>query len=300
MITPRSFTESLMFSTIRIETIDSRNNRSVGTGFFFKMPVSEERIVYLLITNRHVVRDAVQGMLCLHLANGSTDHTPGDKLYKLTLGDSNNKFESMWTTHADSNVDLCALNFSGLLQYLESHGINVFFQTIDESFIYSDAQLEDLMAVEDVIMVGYPIGLADDVHNLPLIRSGSTASHPAVDFCGQPHGVVDMACFPGSSGSPIFLYNTTMFYDKVNQVSTAGPRQAFLGVLFAGPQHNNQGEIIVQEIPTSNRKVLVPITRMMIHLGYYIKSRVVTELGKLMVANIRRSMSLEKTTASPG
>ena len=94
----------------------------------------------------------------------------------------------------------------------------MFFQSLDDSFIYSNTQLESLMAVEDVIMVGYPIGLADDIHNLPLIRSGITASHPAIDFRCKPEGVVDMACFPGSSGSPVFLYNQTTFYDKVKQL----------------------------------------------------------------------------------
>lgn len=54
-------------------------------------------------------------------------------------------------------------------------------------------------------MVGYPIGLADARNNYPIFRKGYTAAHPAVDFNEDGIGLVDMACFPGSSGSPIYI-----------------------------------------------------------------------------------------------
>jgi len=57
-------------------------------------------------------------------------------------------------------------------------------------------------------MIGYPNGLWDHVNNLPLIRRGITASHPGVDYQiegqnGPGVTVIDMACFPDSSGSPV-------------------------------------------------------------------------------------------------
>lgn len=56
-------------------------------------------------------------------------------------------------------------------------------------------------------MLGYPIGLADARNNYPIFRKGYTAAHPAVDFNEDGIGLVDMACFPGSSGSPIYILN---------------------------------------------------------------------------------------------
>src|SRR3954471_785314 len=84
-----------------------------------------------------------------------------------------------------------------------------FIRSIDPSIIPSDAQLQELSAVEEILMIGYPNGLWDAVNNYPLIRRGVTASHPAVDFDvnGVPTTVIDAACFPGSSGSPVVLHN---------------------------------------------------------------------------------------------
>lgn len=280
MIRPRSFTESLLFSTVQIKTTMQNGATGVGTGFFFQIPAQAGRVMHLLMTNRHVVQGAICGQIRLHLAIGPDDFSPSGTDTTISLGEPKATFESLWTSHPNAAVDLCALNFSGVLNQLASQGQTVFFQSFDESFILSQNQLEDLMAVEDVIMVGYPIGLSDDVHNLPIIRTGNTASHPGVDFRGNAEGVVDMACFPGSSGSPIFLYNQTMFYDKKMQVSTAGPRQAFLGVLFAGPQYDAEGTIVARAIPTASQSIAVPTTRVMIHLGYYIKASEVISLAK--------------------
>src|SRR5439155_8993915 len=60
-------------------------------------------------------------------------------------------------------------------------------------------------AVEDIVMVGYPSGLWDSTNNYPLVRRGITASHPGIDFEGKPQIAIDMACFEGSSGSPVLL-----------------------------------------------------------------------------------------------
>ena len=42
--------------------------------------------------------------------------------------------------------------------------------------------LEELSALEELVMVGYPIGLWDKNNNFPIFRKGYTASHPAIDF----------------------------------------------------------------------------------------------------------------------
>ena len=65
--------------------------------------------------------------------------------------------------------------------------------------------LQDLSALEELVMVGYPIGLWDERNNFPIFRKGFTACHPAIDFNEDGIGLIDMACFPGSSGSPIYI-----------------------------------------------------------------------------------------------
>jgi len=151
----------------------------------------------------------------------------------------------------------------------------------------SDDELKKLDAIEEVIMVGYPNGLWDHVNNLPLIRRGITASHPGVDYqiegqVGPGVTVIDSACFPGSSGSPVFVYNQGMIWNKSGAV-TPGSRVIFLGVLFSGPAWQQDGRIVVKNIPTKT----VPVAEIhtMINLGYVIKPREVIALGKQLYAN---------------
>ncbi len=276
-----------MYATVRIETVNSSGGIGSGTGFFFQIDTSDGKVSQLIITNRHVVRDGITGSLYLHRAADTEVFSPNGQTCRITIPNesslsSNVKFEMLWTPHPDESIDICALNFTPFIQKLRHDGTPIYWQAIDKSFVYSQEQLESLMAVEDVLMVGYPIGLADPINNFPLMRMGITASHPAIDYRGRPEGLVDMACFPGSSGSPIFLYNQTMYYDKMNGTSRAGPRDAFLGILYAGPTMDATGQITVQDIPTSAKQSIVSITPMMIHLGYYLKAREIVTIAEHM------------------
>ena len=58
-----------------------------------------------------------------------------------------------------------------------------------------------LTALEDVVIVGYPDNIWDSVNNL-----GVTATHPKIDYEGRSEFLI-AAIYPGSSGSPVFLYN---------------------------------------------------------------------------------------------
>ena len=73
-------------------------------------------------------------------------------------------------------------------------GKKVFSIPITEDLIYDCKKLETLSALEQVVMVGYPNGLWDQMHNYPLFRRGYTSVHPAIDFNRDGVGVVDMAC----------------------------------------------------------------------------------------------------------
>jgi hypothetical protein len=281
MITPASFTESLMFSTLRVETRNAAGAVGVGTAFFFETELSHDRVLQLLITNRHVVEGAVTGTLRFHLAKSRADFVPSGETFTLTVGEEGNAFESAWVAHPDPTVDLCALPLLGLFGHLRSQNKRLYFQSVDKSFTYDDVALASLTAVENVIMVGYPIGLDDDVHNLPLVRRGITATHPAVDYRGRRQGVVDMACFPGSSGSPVFLYDSGTYFDKRDGALKSGSRHALLGVLFAAPHHTREGTIVVRDIPTAaTKRVPIPITSSMSHLGYYVKASQVVRLAE--------------------
>jgi hypothetical protein len=123
--------------------------------------------------------------------------------------------------------------FEPLRQEALAQGQEIFYQPITEDFFPTTEILSNLSALEDILMVGYPIGLWDDVNNFPVLRRGITASHPIVDFQGKSIGLADIASFPGSSGSPILILNEGSFTSQSG--FCIGSSLIFLGVLYAGP-----------------------------------------------------------------
>lgn len=54
----------------------------------------------------------------------------------------------------------------------------------------------------------------------------------------------------------------------------------FLGILFAGPTMNINGEVSIVEIPTKQQ--VISNSKVMINLGYYIKSYELLVLKKII------------------
>lgn len=187
--------------------------------------------------------------------------------------------EMVWVKHPDNSVDLCALPLQGGFDSMQKYDPSAHHVTLDESLIPSQVELEKLSPFEDVIMIGYPIGLIDEVYNAPLMRKGMTATHPRYDYNGKPIFLIDCACFPGSSGSPVCLLDNGPYVE--DGVLNLGQRRfKLLGILFSGPVQRATGEINIVDIPTIQR--LVSTTGVMVNLGNVIKSRKLAELGDVL------------------
>lgn len=253
---PETISEKLQYSTLRIETIDG----STGTGFFFTFKINR-RSVPVIITNKHVINNNENENVSFYLHSKEIKYNePSDE--KINID-----FNTRWYFHPTHDLAFCFA--APLFNRIKEMKKEVFYQAIDTDFIWNNYQLEELSAIEDVVMVGYPNGLWDEKNNLPLFRKGITSSHPAIDFNKKGVGVVDMACFPGSSGSPIFIMKENGYIDKFGNAYPHDRRIIFLGVLYAGPLFTAEGEIIITS--ATNQKMTTN-TPMMINLGYYIKS----------------------------
>lgn len=129
--------------------------------------------------------------------------------------------------------------------------------------------MTELNAVEDILMIGYPNGLWDKKNNLPIVRRGITATPPYLDFEGRPDFMIDCACFPGSSGSPVILFNYGAYPTK-NGNFVIGGRVKLLGILWGGPQYLAPGVVEAVPIPTAVQQVAV--SRIPNNLGYCVKA----------------------------
>jgi len=278
---PETLSEKLLFCTVRIETDTSTGGVGTGTGFFFHYPIADKQWLPLIVTNKHVVSGAVRGRFSVHEALSIDGE---DRPRSASVNIQLDAFESLWFGHPSKDVDLCAMPFQPLANRAQQQGKRLFTVTLSPDVMVSDGDLEALSAAEEVLMIGYPIGLWDSANNLPLVRRGVTASHPSVDFCGSSITVIDAACFPGSSGSPVVIANEGMFATK--RGTHVGSRLILLGVLGSGPQMTADGEIVVRDIPTSHRAAFT--TKLMINLGYVVKAKEILVLGEHVLDQLRQ------------
>lgn len=271
-----SISEQLQYSTVRIECEHSDGGMSTGSGYFFKFKENKKsgEHIPVVITNKHVINGAIRGRLILTKMN-ETGYPLDTEHFNFDI----ENFESYWRKHPDSEVDLCAMPIAPFLNAAKDRGQKIFYIPLDNSLIPSDEQLEELSALEDVVMVGYPNGIWDSTNNKPIFRKGVTATHPFFDYNGKKEFMIDAACFPGSSGSPVFLLNEDGYRDKKGNTYLGATRIYILGTLYAGPQHTATGEVKVINIPTSQKPIA--ISNIPNNLGLIIKSSRIKELENL-------------------
>jgi len=258
-----SLTEQLAFSTVRIE-VDFESQKGFGTGFFFTLLEGEGKHVPVIVTNKHVIKGAKRGTFILTRAN--PDGSPNVTSHIPVQIDN---FESRWIVHPDTNIDLAVMPIAPILQEAISKGFTPFYRSLNKTLIPSPAQLKQLTAVEDIIMIGYPVAIWDSINNYPVFRRGITATHPANNYEGRDEFMIDAASFPGSSGSPVFLHNVGNYVSREGS-TVIGSRFWFLGILYGGPQYVAAGEIKITAIP--HRQDAIAITKIPINLGNVIRS----------------------------
>jgi hypothetical protein len=128
-------------------------------------------------------------------------------------------------------------------------------------------------------MVGCPRGIYDAANNFPIVRRGITATSIGRDYSGRPEFMVDMACFPGSSGSPVFI-NQLGFVDRnTNAYMVDGRRFFFVGILYSGPLITNEGTVVFGAQPR------IEVAAMM-HLGQVIRTSEMLQIDALLKAKI--------------
>jgi len=180
--------EQMMFSTTPIYA----KGQIVGTGFFFKISKAQT----YLVTALEVILDAGEnqffyemrkkedGLVVVQLQftwNQVLRH-PQQGLAAVDVSDAKSKF-------------MCAPLLADIVQ--------------------SNRQLlETRSAIEQIMMLGYPSGLWDEVHHFPAVRTGCTASHPGVDFKGLPEGQVNLFSYKVDTGAPVLTLNQPNNFSK--------------------------------------------------------------------------------------
>lgn len=265
--------EQLVHSTVRIETILHDGRVSRGTGFYMNFLQTEENTFPVLITNKHVVANAKVGLL--HVTSANSEGLPNIGKHQRYEIDN---FEDRCIKHPDPKVDLVALPMGPLFNKLRLEGEEAFYIPLRTNLIPSDMVRAELSYMEDIVMIGYPNGIWDATNNLPVIRKGITATHPNISLNAKQEFLTDIASFPGSSGSPVFLANIGGYTDNKGNTYMGSDRIYLLGIHYAGAMHTTTGELKIITAP--HNEMAIPVTQIPNNIGIAINSKEIFELER--------------------
>lgn len=269
-----SLAENLYFTTVRINTVDKDGVAGSGTGFLFAHK-HEDKEWPFIVTNKHVVADSVK---CGITFIRGTENKP-------TLGDSFqvdfDNFPSHWHGHPDPETDITVTPLVPLVELMKTHGVEVFYRTVGTANLPTLEQEKELDAIEEVVFVGYPNGIWDSKNFTPIIRKGTTATPIAIDYEGKKKFLIDASVFGGSSGSPVFIYQSGTYGTK-NGPTKVGTKFFFVGVVAAVYFKTAANDIVSLPIPTRTKDVA--IDKEMIDLGIVFKAETVIEAIETFIA----------------
>lgn len=264
-----SLSEKIMYSTVLLECEYKDGKQGSGTGFVMNLCFDKDtnKIVPVVITNKHVVNNAKTCKFSFCKANNNEEPIDS-QCFDITLKDVE------WLSHPSQYVDLCCLPLAQILNMIHNKDEKIFYIPFGTDLIPPDDIINDLFALEDVVMAGYPIGISDNYNHKPILRRGCTATHIKLDYQNRKEFLIDIACYPGSSGSPIFILNEGAYRTKKGL--TAGSRIYFIGILYAAPVLSG-GKLSIEAIPNNT------LDKLPINLGAVIKSNQILALESMLL-----------------
>lgn len=252
----RTFTDELLFSTVRIET-----DAGVGSACLVEYGVNSV-IETFLVTNKHVIGDAQRGEFFFFQGRGG--HPILGPKHHYLMGEFSERFHG----HPDPEVDVTITPITRDIAFTASRGHEIYIRPIKQALFGLDEKLMELDAIESLVFIGYPSGIYDEKNGLPLVRRAVTATVASVDFNGAPVFLIDGSVFRGSSGSPVFVA-------EGGYTSVLPRRLVFVGIIASSHVVNDTSAVEWAPIPTSLRAVVR--VEQFLDLGIVFKARAVAE-----------------------
>lgn len=272
---------ALLRSTVRI--LAGRAGQpatSVGTGFFYKVIHPSAGVgKILIVTNKHVVRGADE----IHFVLSSAPSVSNLNEHQQPIGRQDQQVT--WPLagnlylHPDTDTDLCAIDVTIPTGHAIQTGRQLRTMFLDSTWLPNADDKAGLRDIEQVLVIGYPQGIWDHHNNMPIARTGTTATHPLAMYQGKRNFLVDVATFQGSSGSPVFSFESPMFRNPDGSFSP-GTKVQFIGIVWGVVERTTEGELKVVEVPSAAK--VIPTMNTSLNLGLVLHGEAVRDLDNLI------------------
>lgn len=235
----RSIRQEMLLAVTPLRRLGS--DEILGTGFFYALHEKK-----YLVTCYHVLRTGLmttqpqEWTATLHLSG-----EPGKERSAVVLKKqaATVRFRVPDDVLYCPDTDLCAVEVHEKIRWL---GEEVIFRTVDPSRLLDPLHHPWLDIGRDIFLVGYPEGLSDTYHHLPLVRTGHIAFDPSLGWDGDEYlGMANLAVYSGDSGAPLFWQGPAL---QVNQKPGEPPQVAavedlkLIGVHCGGYYGHHQQE----------------------------------------------------------
>ncbi|MCX7898363.1 MAG: serine protease [Rhodocyclaceae bacterium] len=259
-----SLAKRLLFNTVRVDTVLDDGSEGSGTAFVINHAHPRGNFLFV-VTNRHLVEGVRQGGLVF--TQKKNGQPAIGRRFQLNI----EEFPQAWFLHPDPTVDLAVVPLRPLEEAARERGVELYYHAIDTRLVPDARQLGAFDALEEVLFIGYPSGVWDQVNLMPIMRRGTTATPMALDFEGRAEFLIDAAVYPGSSGSPVFVVSPEGLR------KTFGAHKFFFAGVVAAVFFREEANRLAS-MPVPANLGATTIGSEMIDLGLVIKSSAVVDL----------------------
>jgi hypothetical protein len=202
---------ALTHSTCKIvgESRQIPGKQSVGTGF---LVVKGDSTAFrpVLITAEHVLTNTIGDVVTMTFRRSprTNEWERADLRVRIRSGE-----KILWAKHP--RADVAAMYLDELPKAVVHHAISTNLLVTD------DALREwEITVGQELLCLGYPLGLEANKQGFPILRSGKISSFPILPTKITESFLFDFAVFGGNSGGPVYLYQHSPVYGGRIHVAT--------------------------------------------------------------------------------
>ncbi|MBX7250108.1 MAG: serine protease [Caulobacteraceae bacterium] len=210
-------TIELINATVQVEGPMADGRRAVGTGFLVEAPTPDGRPRTVLVTAGHLL-DQMTG----DQARVGWRFSDGDGAWRfapqpLVIRDAAG--QPQWLRHPA--FDVAVIRVTAPPEFTRA--------AIPLAWLADEHSFEEwgVGPGDEMMTIGYPMGLSSNSAGFPIVRTGRVASYPLYPTALFPTFLVDLRVLGGNSGGPVFMTG----YNRRRPGTEQGARAFVAGVL---------------------------------------------------------------------